>query len=138
NGQWLADGAFANNSPITEARQLGATRVWISRLPTAAPDPNGLDDPLALSEALLNSLFKDDTATLRSGDIDLVNPTYNFGNLDFSPGAEDSLVKLGRAVARAAFAAAPCVRPRAGRVVPAVPTRVTEVMTPPASVEAAT
>lgn len=108
---WLSDGGLAANTPIAAARALGAERVWVSRLPSAPPDPNTFDDPLALSQTLIGSLFKEDTSPPRPGDVSIVNPTYAFGPFDFRRSAADSLRMLGHQAAANAFGAAPCLRP---------------------------
>ncbi|HVZ48791.1 MAG TPA: patatin-like phospholipase family protein, partial [Gemmatimonadaceae bacterium] len=108
---WLSDGGLAANTPIAVARALGAARLWVSRLPSAPPDPNTFDDPFSLSETLINTLFKDDTTRLGPGDVDVVNPTYAFGVFDFRRSAADSLTRLGHDAASAAFRGATCVRP---------------------------
>ena len=108
---WLIDGAFSDNTPVSYARGLGATRIWASRLPFAPPNSNAFDDPLTLSEALVNSLFKEDSIVVRYGDVVIDNPTREFENLDFRRASSDSLMALGHAAARAAFAAADCIKP---------------------------
>ena len=124
---WLIDGAFSDNTPVMYARELGAERVWVSRLPFAAPHAESYDDPLKLSEALINSLFKEDSIRPRDGDVVIDNPTSAFQNLDFRRATSDSLTVLGRSAARAAFAAAPCINPLGGRKPRAMPTQVTTV-----------
>lgn len=129
---WLSDGGLAENTPIAAARALGAERVWVSRLPSAPPDPNTFDDPLALSETLIGSLFKEDTSAPRPGDVSIVNPTYAFGPFDFRRSAADSLRTLGHRAAAAAFQAAACVQPLNGSTPrttppPAMPSAIGEV-----------
>ena len=121
---WLTDGGLSDNTPVYQARELGAERIWASRLPYAPPDPNSFDDPLSLSSALVNSLFKEDSIAPRFGDVDITNPTRNFQNLDFRRKTSDSLIKLGHETARAAFAAATCLQPLGGREPVPMPTRV--------------
>ncbi|MDA1080788.1 MAG: patatin-like phospholipase family protein [Gemmatimonadetes bacterium] len=108
---WLIDGGLSSNTPVAAARSLGAERVWVSRLPVAPPDADAFDDPLTLSAALLNTLFKDDGSEPHDGDVTIRNPTENFENLNFDRAITDSLIRLGYETARAAFAAAGCVRP---------------------------
>jgi hypothetical protein len=111
DSSWLIDGAMSDNTPIAQARALGAERVWASRLPYAPPDRNAFDDPLTLFESLVNTLFKEDSTAARPGDVNIINPTYTFEALDFRRATSDSLIMLGHETARAAFAAADCVRP---------------------------
>ena len=127
DGRWLTDGALSSNTPVWEARELGAARIWASRLPSAAPDPNTFDDPLGLTEALVNSLFREDSIAPRYGDVKITSPTTTFQNLDLSRSSADSLIKLGHETARAAFAEAPCIRPMGSQVPRPMPTRVGSV-----------
>ena len=110
-GLWLVDGGIAENAPVKVARELGAQRSWVSLLPFAGPDPRTFDDPLSITTVLLNSLFEQDTIEAERRDVVVTNPTTAFGNLNFSRQTTDSLIEIGRAAARAAFAAAPCMRP---------------------------
>jgi predicted acylesterase/phospholipase RssA len=118
--QWLVDGGIAENAPVRVARALGAQRSWISLLPFAGPDPKTFDDPLAITTVLFNSLFEQDSVTAERRDVLITNATMPFGNLDFSRATTDSLIEVGRAAARAAFAAATCLKPlsTAARTVP--------------------
>ena len=108
---WLIDGGLSANAPVSQARALGATRVWVSRLPHAPPDRNAYDDPLALTLELVNSLFKEDSTPMRPGDVEILNPTHNFDVLDFRATKSDSLIRLGYNTARTAFGAASCLKP---------------------------
>ncbi|MEA3246223.1 MAG: patatin-like phospholipase family protein, partial [Gemmatimonadota bacterium] len=135
---WLSDGGLAENTPIAAARAAGAERVWVSRLPSAPPDPNTFDDPFALSETLIGSLFKEDTSLTRAGDVSIVNPTYAFGPFDFRRTAADSLRTLGHQAAVAAFAAATCLRPvreDGGQPRITIPATVTSVTSPDSAAE---
>ncbi len=126
--QWLVDGGIAENAPVKVARSLGAQRAWISLLPFAGPDPKTFDDPFTITTVLLNSLFEQDTVTAERRDVIITNPTTKFENLNFSRPTTDSLIELGRAAARAAFATAPCLNTlhTALRVVP-LPVMVKQV-----------
>jgi predicted acylesterase/phospholipase RssA len=126
--QWLVDGGIAENTPVKVSRDLGAQRSWISLLPFAGPDPKTFDDPLTITTVLLNSLFEQDSITVERRDVMIENATTMFENLDFSRQSTDSLIEVGRVAARAAFAAAPCLRPLTGtlRQVP-LPTMVKQV-----------
>jgi predicted acylesterase/phospholipase RssA len=110
NGRWLTDGGIAENVPVKSARALGARRVWVSLLPTEAPSPESFDDPLRIMADMLNSLFEQDTLVVHDGDVVVTSATEHFPNLDFGRLAQDSLVEVGMRAARAAFAAARCVR----------------------------
>lgn len=114
--QWLVDGGIAENTPVRVARERGAQRSWISLLPFAGPDPKTFDDPITITTVLLNSLFEQDTITTASRDVLITNATKDFENLDFGRATTDSLVQVGRAAARAAFAAAVCLRPLSSAV----------------------
>jgi len=126
--QWLVDGGIAENVPVKVARALGASRSWISLLPSAGPDPKTFDDPLAITTILLNSLFEQDSITPEHGDVLVTNATAAFENLDFDRSTTDSLIELGRVAARRAFAAATCLNPIASgtRTVP-IPSSVSQV-----------
>ncbi len=108
---WLIDGALSANTPVAAAHALGAARVWVSRLPAAAPDADAFDDPLTLSAALVNTLFKEEYPPPGADDVFIENPTEPFQNLNFGRTETDSLIRLGYVAARAAFANARCVRP---------------------------
>ena len=126
--QWLVDGGIAENAPVKVARALGAQRAWISLLPFAGPDPQTFDDPLAITGVLLDALFEQDSVTAERRDVVFTNPTSAFADLDFSRAAMDSLEEIGRTTARAAFAAAPCLKPLSSRErAVAIPTKVTQV-----------
>ena len=130
---WLSDGGLSANTPVSIARALGAERVWVSRLPWAPPDPNTFDDPLALSETLIGTLFKDDTTSPGPADVSVVSPTYDFDQLDFRRSTADSLTRIGHRAASTAFRDAACVRPlnsaepRPPAVLPAVAGNVTSM-----------
>ena len=128
DGVWLTDGGLSDNTPVTQARLLGAERIWASRLPYAPPDPNAFDDPLTLYSALVNSLFKEDSISGRLGDVNITNPTRAFENLDFARETADALRRLGHESAREAFAAAKCVKPLGPRRNPVLSTRVGTVV----------
>jgi NTE family protein len=125
---WLVDGGIAENAPVQVARDLGARRSWVSLLPFAGADPKTFDDPLTITSVLLNSLFVQDSITPANRDVLITNPTSTFGDLDFSRSATDSLIEIGRATARKAFAEASCLRPLSSteRVVP-IPRKVVQV-----------
>jgi predicted acylesterase/phospholipase RssA len=126
--QWLVDGGIAENAPVQVARDLGARRSWVSLLPFAGPDPKSFDDPLAITSVLLNSLFVQDSITPANRDVLITNPTTTFGDLDFSRSATDSLIEIGRATAREAFAGAACLSPLSkGERAVQTPTNVTQV-----------
>ena len=126
--KWLVDGGIAENAPVQVARDLGARRSWVSLLPFAGPDPKTFDDPLTITSVLLNSLFIQDSITPANRDVLITNPTTTFADLDFSRAATDSLIEIGRATARKAFAGATCLNPlsKAEHTVQ-VPTNVTQV-----------
>lgn len=124
---WLTDGAISDNTPIGTARALGATRAWVSLLPFAGPNQYSFDDPIAVTSVLVNYLFVQDSIRKRPGDVFINTPTQTFDNLDFSASTTDSLVALGRATARAAFASAPCLRPLPPRQPPAMPQLVQSI-----------
>ncbi len=130
--KWLVDGGIAENAPVQVARDLGARRSWVSLLPFAGPDPKTFDDPLTITSVLLNSLFVQDSITPANRDVLITNPTTTFADLDFSRSATDSLIEIGRATARKAFAGAACLSPlssgtSAGARTVALPTKVTQV-----------
>ena len=104
--QWLVDGGIAENTPVNVARELGAQRSWISLLPFAGPDPKSFDDPLTITTVLLNSLFEQDYDHGERSRRAHHERHADFENLDFSRATTDSLIQVGRAAARAAFAGA--------------------------------
>ncbi len=107
---WLVDGGIAENAPVKVARALGAQRSWISLLPFAGPDPKTFDNPFTITAVLLNSLFEQDTIMTQRRDVLITNATMAFENLNFSRKTTDSLIEVGRVAARAAFAAASCLK----------------------------
>lgn len=130
----LMDGGVSDNIPIATARAMGAQRVIVSTLPTAAVDDALLGDPFKVALQLSDFLFVNDTTQYRAGDVVIRNRTSSFGSLDFSPEAMDSLVAGGMAVARAMFAEAGCVVTRQdaasgarGRTRAVLPSRVVDV-----------
>ena len=126
--QWLVDGGIAENAPVQVARALGARRAWVSLLPFAGPDPKTFDDPLTITGVLLNSLFVQDSITPANRDVLITNPTSSFADLDFSRSATDSLIEIGRATARKAFADAACLSPlSSGELSVPLPSKVTQV-----------
>lgn len=109
--RWLTDGGLADNVPFSVARELGAQRVWVSTLPYGAPEASALEDPVQLWISLMSSLFHEDALIPAVGDVMIVSPTQKMANLDFTRRAGDSLIAMGRASSRAAFASAACINP---------------------------
>jgi hypothetical protein len=93
---------------------MGAERVIVSTLPTAAVDDALLGDPFKVALQLSDFLFLNDTTQYRPGDIVIRNRTSTASPLDFSAEAIDSLVADGMEVARAMFAEAGCVATQRG------------------------
>ncbi len=133
----LMDGGVSDNIPIGTARAMGAERVIVSTLPTAAVDDALLGDPFKVALQLSDFLFLNDTTQYRPGDVIIRNRTSTSNPLDFSAAAIDTLVAGGMEVARAMFAEAGCVVTRRGGGVggratarAALPDQVTDVVVP--------
>ncbi len=108
--RWLSDGGLADNVPIKAARAMGATRLWVSLLPYGGPGADALEDPMVMWMSLTSALFREDTVTVRSGDIVINNRTKDVDNLDFGRATVDSSIALGRAAAREAFKGGVCLK----------------------------
>lgn len=113
DGRMLVDGGLSSNVPVGLARSMGAERVIVSRVASQKADPSAFDDPLSVTGQLLEFLFVQDPVQAREHDIDIAQPTESYGNLDVRPEMLDSLTRVGRRAAEAAFARARCVRPLA-------------------------
>ena len=111
DGRALVDGGIGSNNPIRVARALGAERVIVSSVASPVPDLGEVSDPLAVSTALFEFLFIQDSLIPRAGDVMMRHATESFGMLDFRPETIDALVRLGRHTADAALSGAACVRP---------------------------
>jgi predicted acylesterase/phospholipase RssA len=111
DGRTLVDGGLSSNVPVGVARAMGAERVIVSRVLSPKPDPAAFDDPLTVTVQLFEFLWVQDSVKPRAEDIDIAQPTEDFGMIDLRPEMLDSLVRVGRRAAEAAFTGAGCVRP---------------------------
>ncbi len=135
DGRSLVDGGLSSNIPVGVARSLGAERVIVSRVLSPKPDPAAFDDPLTVTTQLFEFLWVQDSVHPRMGDVDIEQPTTGYGMLDLRPEMVDSLVRVGRRAAEAAFAGATCVRPLTTRRVTArVPATIGTVRASPSTV----
>lgn len=92
----LTDGGLSANIPVGVARASGATRVVVSDVTGRTPDTLALESPLVVADRLFDWLFQQPLDTLRAEDL-LIRPRVaGFRALDFSFGATDSLIRLGR------------------------------------------
>ena len=123
DGRVLVDGGIGSNTPVRIARALGAERVIVSAVSSPLPDLSESADPLAVTNALFEFLFVQDSLLPRAGDVILRHPTEPFGMLDFRPTTIDALVRLGRRTADAALGGARCVRPEGMAPHPVTPLR---------------
>jgi predicted acylesterase/phospholipase RssA len=115
-GRVLVDGGIGSNTPVRIARALGAERVLVSSVTSPAPDLSEASDPLAVTNALFEFLWVQDSVAPRVDDVVMRHPTATFGMIDFRSATIDSLVQVGRRTADAALRGAACVRPaRAAR-----------------------
>ena len=109
-GRVLVDGGIGSNTPVRVARTLGAERVIVSAVSSPLPDLSESADPIAVTNALLEFLFVQDSLLPQAGDVMMRHATESFGMLDFRPATIDDLVRLGRRTADAALGGAACVR----------------------------
>ena len=132
DGLWLTDGGLSSNIPVGTARALGAERLIVSTLPSAAPEPESFENPLSVTTAVLNYIWVQDALGLGPDDVLVKQPTQGFSSLDYEPRTIDSLVMLGRRAADSVFAQGVCARPmRHARAQVEMPTRIgnTRVLT---------
>ena len=127
NGRPLTDGGLSENVPLLTARGLGAERAIISTLPSKDMEIGAYRDPFTVAGALTDFLFTRDSLALKPDDVLLTQLTEHVDQLSFARDVTDSLIASGRAVARAAFAAARCVRPIAAPLTRELPKRVGQV-----------
>ena len=124
DGRPLTDGGLSENVPLMTARSLGAERAIISTLPSKDMEIGAYRDPFTVAGALTDFLFTRDSLSLKPGDVLMNQLTEDVDQLSFTRELTDSLIASGRAVARAAFAAASCVRPLAAPGARKLPTRI--------------
>lgn len=119
DGLALVDGGLSENSPVRSARELGATRVILSRLDSRLPpaDPSSY---AAVALKMVDYLFRANPPELEPGDVDIRTDVSGYNNLDFSDATMTALVARGRAAARQ-LAADPCLPRRPRRDVPLRP-----------------
>lgn len=111
DGRVLVDGGFSSNIPVGVARRLGAERVIVSTIASPKPGIASFDDPFTVTNAVFEFLWVQDSLELREHDVVIAQPTATFAMMNFGDPATDSLVRLGRETADAAFLEARCVRP---------------------------
>jgi predicted acylesterase/phospholipase RssA len=111
DGRTLVDGGLSSNVPVGVARALGAERVIVSTIASPKPDPSAFDDPLKVTTQLFEFLWVQDSVKARAEDVVVAQPTAIYGMIDFRPAMMDSLVRVGRRTADAAFASATCLNP---------------------------
>jgi predicted acylesterase/phospholipase RssA len=123
DGRQLVDGGLSENVPVRLARELGATRVILSRL-----DGSGTNDSTSRGAAaggtldmLIDRIFLDAHPPLGPGDVEVSTNVSDITNLDFSPGVVAQLIERGAAAARA-IPAASCLpgRVRVAHLLPPV------------------
>ena len=103
DGRQLVDGGLSENVPVRLARELGATRVILSRL-----DGSGTSDSTSRGAAaggtldmLIDRIFLDAHPPLGPGDVEVSTNVSDIPNLDFSAGVVARLIERGAAAARA-------------------------------------
>lgn len=119
DGLALVDGGLAENAPVRAARELGATRVILSRLVPRLPpaDPSSY---ASVALKLVDYLFQANPPVLQPGDVDVQTDVSGYANLDFSDAAMTELVARGRQAALQ-LADDPCLPRRPRRHVPLRP-----------------
>jgi len=129
DGRDLVDGGIANNTPLSVARELGATRSIVSAFRDTALVDFTKDDPFTVVMQLANLLVQDSLPERRAGELVLRSDVRGIGHLDFSPATIARAIAAGEDAARA-IAADRCL-PR-GRVRPhgAVPPLAAHFMPP--------
>ena len=102
DGRQLVDGGLSENVPVRLARELGATRVILSRL-----DGSGTNDSTSRGAAaggtvdmLIDRIFLDAHPPLGPGDVEVSTNVADITNLDFSSGNVARLIERGAAAAR--------------------------------------
>lgn len=120
-GRVLVDGGIGSNTPVRVARALGADRVIVSAVTSPVPDLSEASDPLAVTNALFEFLWVQDSVVPQAGDVVMRHPTASFGMTDFRSSTIDALVRLGRRTADDALRAAACVRPTRSAPAPIAP-----------------
>lgn len=119
DGLAMVDGGLAENAPVRTARELGATRVILSRLEPKLPpaDPSSY---ASVALKLVDYLFQANPPVLEPGDVDIRTDVSGFSNLDFSDETMTALIARGHAAALQ-LATDPCLPRRPKRVVPLRP-----------------
>jgi NTE family protein len=100
-GRDLVDGGIANNTPLTVARALGATRVVVSAFRDTALVDLTKDDPFTIVMQLANLLVQDSIPAPRPGELVLRSDVRGIGQLDFSSATVQRAIAAGEAAARA-------------------------------------
>jgi NTE family protein len=102
DGRQLVDGGLSENVPVRLARELGATRVILSRL-----DGSGTGDSTSRGAAaggtldmLIDRIFLDAHPPLGPGDVEVSTNVSDITNLDFSASVVARLIERGAAAAR--------------------------------------
>lgn len=127
----LLDGGLTANLPVGVARELGAARVLVSDVTTRRREADSIpgDEPLEVIDRLFGVLFEQPPPRFGPEDL-LVRPEVeDYRNLDFSPARVAELIALGRAAAGAALAARPCTPMPGAPRHPALPRRVSGLLT---------
>lgn len=101
-GRQLVDGGLSENVPVRLARELGATRVILSRL-----DGSGTRDSTSRGAAaggtldmLIDRIFLDAHPALGPLDVEVSTDVSDIANLDFSASVVARLIERGAAAAR--------------------------------------
>lgn len=123
---WLTDGGIASNVPVGVARRLGAERLIVSTLPSAALSEDAFENPLTATSAVFEWIWMQDSLGLTANDVLVRQPTETYSSLGFDSLTVDSLVRAGRRTADSVFAMGNvCARPlRTARNRTTMPTMV--------------
>lgn len=109
---WLTDGGIASNVPVGVARKLGAQRLIVSTLPSAALSEDAFENPLSVTSAVFDWIWAQDSLGLTENDVLVSQPTQRYSTLGFDSLTVDSLVRAGRQTADSVFSIAGlCARP---------------------------
>ena len=121
DGRQLVDGGLSENVPVRLARELGATRVILSRL-----DGSGTNDSTSRGataggtvDMLIDRIFLDAHPPLGPNDVEVSTNVSDITNLDFSASVVARLIERGTAAART-IGSSSCL-PRRVRVEHALP-----------------
>jgi predicted acylesterase/phospholipase RssA len=129
NGRRLVDGGLSENVPVRLARELGATRVVLSRLEgRGTKDSTSRGTAAGTVDMLLDRIFLDAHPPLGAGDVEVSTNVSDITNLDFHAPVVARLIERGAAASREILASS-CL-PRRVRVDYPLPPVSSAIVTP--------